>query len=77
MPAWKVQVLKDCSKEAWFDIGKASEKSVCCGRVLYWVKAVLHQWDALTNILKTESKMAQSDIDKIKKLENYLEFSLA
>jgi hypothetical protein len=43
---------------------------------VHWVKALIHNWDALTEMLKKEKNMSQDDIDKIKYLKNYLAFPL-
>ena len=62
-------------EEPWFDSEQIIKKSMDCYKMTFWIKAVIHNWDALTEMLKTEKGMSQVDVDKIKKLSNFLEIT--
>lgn len=47
--------------------------SAALSHCIVWFRAILQTWDALTELLKTEKNMPQSDIDNIKQLGSYLE----
>jgi len=44
--------------------------------ILLWVKAILHSWNALTEMLMTEKKMLENDIENIECLDHYLLLTL-
>ena len=48
------------------------KESTTCYLIAFWVKAILHNWNALTNMLKDEKNMSQADIDNIHLLGNHL-----
>ena len=64
--------MKEESGQPWFELENLMKIEKACGFVYYWIKAILHNWNALTEMLKTEKKMSDSDIDDINRLDNYI-----
>lgn len=54
----KVKVLKEQSELPWFDVEEAKKTSNTLGLLILWLKAILHNWAALLEILKSEKKMS-------------------
>ena len=55
----------------WFDEHHQLKASKALAIFTLWLKAIVYNWDALANILKTEKKMSDADLANVK-LENYL-----
>ena len=72
----KVKVLKEQSELSWFDVEEAKKTSNTLGLLILWLKAILHNWAALLEILKSEKKMSQEDVDKVQQMKNYVEITL-
>ena len=64
-------MIKGMTDQAWFDLETQLNTCKTSYYIILWVKAILHNWDALVEILKTDKNMPQMDIDNIKKMSSY------
>lgn len=71
----KIKMLKEYSSQPWFDWDEMKKVSMALSLIIHWLKGVLHNWNALTNVLKNDKKMSQSSIDKINCMENYVKLN--
>ena len=54
VPLWKIHMLKGMADLHWFDLDLQAQESKTTHLIIYWAKALLHNWNALISILKNE-----------------------
>lgn len=50
--------------------------SAALSHIILWLKAILYNWNALSEMISSEMKLTQADVEAIKYLKNYLELPL-
>lgn len=58
MPTWKVKILKEKIEQSTFDLDEIKKESLTCCVLVLWLKAVLHEWNSISEMVKTEKNFS-------------------